>query len=167
MRPVLFNLPTYLVALAVLLLLLFLTFINRAAYFDEAWFAEQSLWFSRLGRVRSELFQGYHRWEVGLYVYHKLFIWVNALVTALVGFSVAGSKLVSIFFGLFCGVLIWFHGKTKGMEQQFLLVFLYFGCGTLMRYTSVSRPEVMCMTLGFASYLALDPPGGLAGPGPY
>lgn len=156
---VLFPLRIYYWGLFLLVVALFITFISRAEYFDEAWFAEQSFWFIRDGRVRSELFQGYNGWENGLYVFHKLFVYAGALTMYLTGFSVATSKLVSIFFGLLGGYFVWHYSRHASREQQWLSILLYLGCGTLIRYISVNRPETMCMTLGLASYLVLDTQG--------
>lgn len=162
-----FPIHIYKCVLFLLLASLFITFIYRAAYFDEAWFAEESFWLIRDGQVRSELFRGYNGWENGLYVFHKLFIYAGALVMSITGISVASSKLVSIFFGLLGGYFVWKYGQNRSQEQQWLSIVLYFGCGTLIRYISVNRPEAMCMTLGFASYLVLDPPGPSSRPKPF
>lgn len=158
MSPILFSNRSYAGALVLLLITLLITFFHRAEYFDEAWFAEQSFWLIREGHVRSELFRGYNGWENGIYVFHKLFIYAGALVMSITGISVATSKLVSIFFGLSGGYLVWLYNKNKPREQQWLSVLLYFGCGTLIRFISVNRPETMCMALGFASYVALESP---------
>lgn len=163
---VLFPLRTYQTAILLLLGGLFITFIHRAEYYDEAWFAEQSYWFIRDGQVRSELFRGYNGWENGIYVFHKLFVYAGAFVMSITGVTVLTSKLVAIFFGLLGGYLVWLHGRSASREQQWLSIFLYVGCGTLIRYISVNRPETMCMALGFASYLALDPPGPSSRPRP-
>ncbi|GAB4033824.1 ArnT family glycosyltransferase [Spirosoma gilvum] len=157
---VLFTTRIYLVFFLLLLGGLFVTFIHRAEYYDEAWFAEQSYWLIQTGRVKSELFRGYNGWEKGIYVFHKLFIYAGALVMSVTGVSVAANKLVSILFGLLGGYLVWVYGRSASKEQQWLSVVLYLGCGTLIRFISVNRPETMCMAIGFASYLALDPPKG-------
>lgn len=156
---VLFSNRVYIFSFFVLIISLLVTFVHRAEYFDEAWFAEQSYWFVREGRVRSELFRGYNGWETGLYVFHKLFIYAGAAVMQFTGFTVAGNKVVSILFGLIGAGLVWGYGQRLTREQQWLGVLLYVGCGTLIRFMSVNRPETMCMALGFASYLALDKPG--------
>ncbi|OIN55719.1 glycosyltransferase family 39 protein [Arsenicibacter rosenii] len=156
--PVLFTKRTYESVLILLLIALVITFFNRAEYYDEAWFAEQSFWLIRDGRVRSELFRDYNGWEKSIYVFHKLFIYAGALIMSVTGVTVAASKVVSILFGLLGGYLLWLYGKRYSLEHQWLSLFLYLGCGTLIRYISVNRPETMCMALGLASYLALDPP---------
>lgn len=154
-----FPIRVYSIILIVFLVGLLLTFINRAEYYDEAWFAEQSFWLIRSGHVKSELFRGYNGWENRLYVFHKLFIYAGALVMRVTGISVATSKIVSLFFGLSGGYLVWLHERNAAPEQKYLSLSLYIGCGTLIRFVSVNRPETMCMALGFASYLALDSPG--------
>ncbi|UFH55175.1 glycosyltransferase family 39 protein [Spirosoma sp. KNUC1025] len=155
---IIFSRRTYQLVFGLLSCALIWSFYNRAEYYDEAWFAEQSFWLIRDGQVRSELFRGYNGWEHGIYVFHKLFIYAGALVMHVTGISVPSNKIVSIFFGLAGGYLVWLYGRNQSREQQWLSVLLYFGCGTLIRFISVNRPETMCMALGFASYLALDPP---------
>jgi hypothetical protein len=157
MKFVLFPIRIYQTAIGLLFIGLLITFFHRAEYYDEAWFAEQSFWLIRDGQVRSELFRGYNGWENGIYVFHKLFVYAGALIMSITGVTVSTSKLVSILFGLICGYLVWLYGRNTSREQQWLSILLYFGCGTLIRYISVNRPETMCMALGFASYLALDP----------
>lgn len=166
MSPILFPARSYPLCFALLLAALLLTFFHRAYHFDEAWFAEQSFWLVRDGHVRSELFDGYIGWGDGLYVFHKLFIYAGAAVMYVTGFSVAASKLVGILSSLLGGYLVWQYGKHTTREQQWLAVLLYFGCGTLIRYGAINRPETMCMALGFASFLFLHTPGVSARPNP-
>ena len=166
MPPILFPTRSYQLCFALLSAALLLTFYHRAYHFDEAWFAEQSFWLTRTGHVRSELFDGYIGWGDGLYVFHKLFIYAGAAVMYVTGFSVVANKLVSIGFSLLGGYLVWFYGKQMTREQQWLSVILYFGCGTLIRYAAVNRPETMCTALGFASFLFLYTPGVSARPKP-
>ena len=156
MSSAIFPIRIYYIALSSLLVALLITFIHRAEYYDEAWFAEQSFWLIRTGYVKSELFRGYNGWENRLYVFHKLYIYAGAGILYITGISVATSKLVSILFGLLGGYLVWLYNRRAAPEQKYLSVLLYFGCGTLIRFISVNRPETMCMTLGFASYWALD-----------
>ena len=164
---VLFPLRTYQTAILLLLGGLFITFFHRAEYYDEAWFAEQSYWFIRDGQVRSELFRGYNGWENGIYVFHKLFVYVRRIRNVCYGRNRINQQTGSYPLWL----TRWVFGMATrqvctAREQQWLSIFLYFGCGTLIRYISVNRPETMCMALGFASYLALDPPGYSARPRP-
>lgn len=156
---VFFPLRTYRFALFFLLGALICTFYRRANHFDDAWFAEQSYWLVRDGWVRSEFFRGYNGWGDRIYVFHKLFIYTGALFMQLTGFSLAASKLLTILCGSLTGWLIWTYNRRNPREQQWLAVLLYFGCGTIIRYFCINRPEIMCMMLGFASFYALDQPG--------
>ncbi|WP_420153124.1 ArnT family glycosyltransferase [Siphonobacter sp.] len=142
--------------------LILLTFYHRTEHFDDAWFAEQSYWFLKDGKVRSELFRGFLHWDERIYIFHKLFIYTGAFLMGLVGFSVAGSKLIGILFGVIAAGLIWKYMERGSREQQGLALLLYLACGTLIKYFCINRPETMCMTLGFASYLCLDRPNGRA-----
>ena len=63
----LFPIRVYQSILLLILSSLAVTFFHRAEYFDEAWFAEQSFWLIRDGKVRSELFHGYNEWENDYY----------------------------------------------------------------------------------------------------
>ncbi len=156
MPVILFPLRTYQIALFLLFIALLGTFYHRAEHFDDAWFAEQSFWLVKDGKVRSELFRGYNGWENRIYVFHKLFIYAGALIMSVGGFSVAVSKLIGILFGGLGGWLIWQYSARFSRETQWLSLGLYVGCGALIRHICVNRPEFMCMALGLLSYLAID-----------
>jgi hypothetical protein len=169
----LFTSSTLKISLLVLLAALFFTCYHRTEHFDDAWFAEQSYWLVQDGWVRSELFRGLNGWEDRIYVFHKLFIYAEALVMSVIGFSLPASKILTTLCALIAGYLLWIYNQRAPKQQQLLGVILFFGCGTVIRYFSINRPEIMCMMLGLGSYLALDrstnkPPntllaGGLAG----
>ena len=152
----LFPLRGYQLFFFLLLGTLVFTCFNRVLYFDDAWFAEQSYWLIQDGRVRSELFRGLNHWEDRIYVYHKLFIYSGALVMSVFGVSVMSSKMLSVLCGGIMGWFIWHHCRKASPEQAWVAVLLYTGCGTLIRYVCVNRPEIMCALFGLASYLALD-----------
>ncbi|QKZ11233.1 ArnT family glycosyltransferase [Spirosoma sp. KUDC1026] len=149
---------TFSVAFFILFVALLLTCYHRTEHFDDAWFAEQSYWLVRDGWVRSELFRGLNGWEDRIYVFHKLFIYAGALVMKLFGFSLPASKLLTTFCALIAGYLIWVYNQRASKKQQLLALILYFGCGAIIRYFSINRPEIMCMLFGLGSYLALDRP---------
>jgi len=166
-------LPTRLTLLKIgvflLLGLLLLSCYQRTEHFDDAWFAEQSYWLVRDGRVRSELFRGLNGWENRIYVFHKLYIYTSALVMGLIGFSLPASKLLTTLCALTTGYLIWRYNRRSSVQEKWLALLLYAGCGIVIQYIAVNRPEMMCMLLGFASYYVLsqqtNPNGqpGLAG----
>lgn len=158
----LFSVRVYRYLIFLFIGLILLTFYHRTEHFDDAWFAEQSYWYLKDGKVRSELFRGFLHWDERIYIFHKLFIYTGAFLMGVVGFSVAGSKLIGILFGVIGAGLIWKYAERGFREQQWLALLLYLGCGSLIKYFCVNRPEIMCMTLGFASYLCLDCPNGRA-----
>ena len=154
----LFRLHIYQYILLALLGAICLTFYHRTAHFDDAWFAEQSYWLVKDGWVRSEFFRGYNNWEDRIYVFHKLFVYAGALLMGTTSFTLTYSKLLTPLFGCLTGFLIWYYGRQQPAEQRLLSVLLYFGCGTVIRYFFINRPEIMCMTLGFASFFFLERP---------
>lgn len=153
---VLFPIRVYQILVTVLCVALVLSFIHRVEYFDDAWFAEEAYWLMRTGHVRSELFRGLNGWENRLYVFHKLFIYTEALLLSVLGVTVAGSKVIGVLFGTAGIVLVWHYPEKAAREQRWLAVLLYLGCGTLIRYVCLNRPETMCMALGFASFFVLQ-----------
>ncbi len=153
-----FSNTTYRLAFIALLLLLAATVYHRTAHFDDAWFAEQSYWLVRDGVVRSALFAGYNGWETKLYVFHKLFIYAGAGLMSVVGFSLAGSKVLSTLCVVVAGGLLWQYARWWSREGQWLAVLLFGGCGAVLYYAAINRPELLCMTLGLTSYVALDRP---------
>ena len=143
-----------------LLVLLAITCYHRAIHFDDAWFAEQSYWLLRDGHVRSELFWGYNGWGKQIYVFHKLFIYAGAALMWLPGVSLASCRMLGVLCGIGMGALIWQYSRRFSREAQWLSLLLYFGCGALIRYFAINRPEIMCTMLGFASFLVLDREAG-------
>jgi hypothetical protein len=156
--------PTILrIGVFLLLGLLLLSCYQRTEHFDDAWFAEQSYWLVRDGWVRSELFRGLNGWENRIYVFHKLYIYTSALIMKLIGFSLPASKLLTSLCALTTGYLVWLHNRQTSTQQQWLGLLLYAGCGTIIRYFAVNRPEMMCLLLGFSSYYVLSQQSGRAG----
>ncbi len=153
-------LPTRLTLLKIgvflLLGLLLLSCYQRTEHFDDAWFAEQSYWLVRDGWVRSELFRGLNGWENRIYVFHKLYIYTSALLMSLIGFSLPASKLLTMLCALTTGYLIWRYNRRSSALEQWLALLLYAGCGIVIQYVAVNRPEMMCMLLGFSSYYVLS-----------
>lgn len=150
----------YYIVLPLLLVVLGITCYHRAIHFDDAWFAEQSYRLLRDGYVRSELFRGYNGWEKQIYVFHKLFIYAGAALMWLPGVSLASCRVLTILCAIGMGGLIWQYSRRFSREAQWLSLLLYFGCGVLIRYFAINRPEIMCTMLGFASFMMLDREAG-------
>ena len=153
---ILFKPRIYQYSFCILIGVIGLTFYHRAAHFDDAWFAEQSYWLVKNGQVRSEFFRGYNNWEEQIYIFHKLFVYAGALFMGITNFSLPFSKLITPLFGCLTGWLIWYHTSKQPTEERWIAILIYFGCGTIIRYFFVNRPEIMCMSLGFASYVCLE-----------
>ena len=157
MAVALFPIRVYQFLVLGLCTVLAVSFWGRAEYFDDAWFAEEAYWLLHTGHVRSELFRGLNGWENRLYIFHKLFIYTEARVFSRYwAFRWPSSKIIGVLFGLAGLIMVWRYPEKAAREQRWLAVLLYLGCGTLIRYACLNRPETMCMTLGFASFFALQ-----------
>ena len=138
--------------------LLLISFWKRAAYFDDAWFAEQSYWLDKAGYVRSSMFSEFNKWNEHVYICHKLYIYLGAAVMHVAEFSVMGCKLLNMIGGGFTVYLMWNYFKPYSREQQWLAVILLIGCGSFINFVSINRPEIICMLFGFSSYYCLHRP---------
>lgn len=150
------RLPRILVALAVGLLLL--STYQRIVQIDEAWIGEQAYWAARDGIVRSELFRGFLHAEVRQLVYHKLFVWQAAGLIRLAGWSVTGLRLLSLaYLGLFV-VLSGRYLRTLPLRPRssWLYFALLLSNTLIAEFSFTFRPEIMLMTLGFASWQCLQ-----------
>ncbi len=141
----------------VFLALLLATYYQRGNHYDEAWLAEQAYWLVHGGVVRSELFRGLNGWENGLFVFHKLFIYLSAGWQALFGFSLVAGKLFSLVWATLGGAFLWGHLRQQPIDSQYvwLGILLYVSSRFLIEFSFVYRPEAMCVTLGFASFWLL------------
>ncbi len=137
--------------------LLLATFYHRVPNYDDAWFAEQAYWLVHDGRVRSELFRGLNGWEDQLFVFHKLFVYFEGGWQWLVGFSLPASKSSGAIWTLAGGVVLYRYLWKQGLTgpAPWLGLLLYVGCGTVIEYSFVGRPEPMYATLGFGSFWLL------------
>ncbi|MBD2715814.1 hypothetical protein KBK19_12285 [Microvirga sp. STR05] len=145
-----------LVGLAVALLLL--STYQRIIQIDEAWIGEQAYWAARDGVVRSELFRGFLHAEVRQLVYHKLFVWQAAGLIRVAGWSVTALRLLSLaYLGLFVG-LCWRYLRTLDLRpcSRWLYMLLLLANTLVAEFSFTFRPEIMLMTLGFASWQCLQ-----------
>lgn len=141
-----------------LILCTFLTYYKRFPTGDDAWFAEESYWLLHDGVIRSEFFRGLLGWDKQLFVSHKLFLYVGSLMMWLGGNSLYTLKSTSL---IFLGLLIILFQKYSTYRKlanasTLLILFLLFSNTLIIKMSFEYRPEVMMMTLGFASYLLLQ-----------
>lgn len=156
-----FSARAYYWALAVVAGLFASTLYNRVAHFDDAWFAEQAYWLRRDGYVHSELFRGLNDWETQLFVFHKAYIYSLAALMSVLGESIWAVKITSLLF-ILAGLALLVRYFRGSREAQWLAAILYLGSGAIMMFGFSGRPEVMVMTCGLGSYMALVLPA--AGP---
>ncbi|MBO0937334.1 hypothetical protein J2I47_12325 [Fibrella sp. HMF5335] len=140
------------------LVLLLATAYHRTQHFDEAWCAEQAYWLVQDGHVHSEFFRGMDGSEQQLFVFHKLFVALGALVQGWLGFSPPIGKAIGAFWTLVGGLAIWWHLRWLGLRDKWisLALLLYVANGMLIEYTFVYRPESMYAALGFLSFSFLN-----------
>ncbi|MFC0181270.1 hypothetical protein ACFFJX_01235 [Pseudarcicella hirudinis] len=139
-------------------ILLILTLYHRAEDFDDAWFAEQSYWLLKDGKVRSEFFSGLLGWENQIYVFHKLFVYTGAFLMTLFGESLYTSKSISlIFLGLLLlAFFLYFQSQPRWKFRFILALILLLSNVVIVEYSFINRPEMMLVTLGFLSYYFLE-----------
>lgn len=129
--------------------------IGRPPHFDAAWFAEEAWWLVRDGRVRSEFFRGLNGWETQMFVFHKLFVYVEAVMFRLFGPTPAACQSVALGGTALGLAALLRYLRSAPTEHRWLAATLYLGCGALLRYGGVGRPEALVMALGFGSFVVL------------
>ncbi|MBB6002058.1 hypothetical protein [Arcicella rosea] len=142
----------------ILMLLTFLSYYNRFPTGDDAWFAEETYWLLKDGVIRSEFFRGLLGWEKQLFVSHKLFLCFGSIMMLIGGSSLYVLKLTSL---LFLALLVFlFKGYIAHRQLEktslYIVLFLLFSNTLIVKMSFEYRPEVMMMTLGFASYLLIQ-----------
>ena len=149
-------------AVWVLLAMAFVVFLSslyaREITLDDAYFAEQSYWYEAGGYVRTELFRSVLDWEDRSFVYHKLHVWQGAILIKLAGWNPYFFKslpivYLAIFVFLARLYLANFVTNDRGIFAFFL--FLLFIHTFIAQYGFEFRPEIMIMTVGFASFLSI------------
>ena len=91
--------------LAIIILVYILSLFYRASNGDEGILAEQAYWLAKIGYVKSELFTNLgFGWEYIQYHYHKLFIWLAALITNIFGFNL---YLLRLFIFVYAIIIIY------------------------------------------------------------
>jgi hypothetical protein len=127
---------------------------------DEGLQAEHIYFLNKLGFVRSDIWAGYEfGWDVRQYHYHKGIVLLGSLATKVFGFSLPALRIVSVIFYLWFVTILYKYFSSAERQEKGLF---YLVLGVLLvntvfyEYTFIFRPEVMMMTLGFASYYYID-----------
>ncbi|WP_273213968.1 ArnT family glycosyltransferase [Runella zeae] len=140
-----------------LIILAFCTYFRRYPTGDDAWFAEESYWLWKEGKVRSEFFRGLLHWEEHYLVSHKLFIAFGALLGGVFPNSLYTSKLSGLlFFGVIVVLLlIETQSKTPQKNGFWGVLILIFGNTLMTQMSFENRPEMMITAFGLASFYSL------------
>lgn len=133
---------------------------HRYAYIDDCFFGEQAYWLAKDGIVRTKSIHAGLGWQERLFVYHKLNIWIGALIIKTFGWSVYYFKTftliiyISFFFLLKKYLLV---DRKQSPDATFLLVSLLIFINPLtFIYGFTYRPEILVMVTGFVSFIALE-----------
>ncbi len=146
------------VLLAMALVVFLSSLYARKITLDDAYFAEQSYWYEANGYVRTDLFRSVLDWEDRSFVYHKLHVWQGAMLIKLAGWHPYLFKsLPIVYLALFVLLariyLAKFVTNDRGIFVFFL--FLLFIHTFIAQYGFEFRPEIMIMTVGFASFVSI------------
>lgn len=149
-----------LILLSITVLLFIASLWHRYPYIDDCWFGEQAYWLSKDGIVKTVTIHAGLGWEHRLFVYHKLNIWIGALIVYMAGWSLYYLKTFTLLIYLFFFYLLFRYFKLyerPGIDQKLLLTsFLIFANPLMFIYGFTYRPEILVMTLGFSSFLMLE-----------
>lgn len=133
---------------------------QRYAYIDDCFFGEQAYWLAKDGITRTESIQAGLGWEERLFVYHKLNIWVGAVIIKTFGWSVYYLKTFTLIIYASFFFLLKKYLQAAGKQfpdATFLLVSLLIFINPLtFIYGFTYRPEILVMAAGFVSFIALE-----------
>jgi hypothetical protein len=133
---------------------------QRYAYIDDCFFGEQAYWLANEGIVRTKTIHAGLGWEERLFVYHKLNIWIGALIIKTLGWSVYYFKTFTLIVYLSFFFLLKKYlqiDRSKFPELTYLLVCLLVFINPLtFIYGFTYRPEILVMATGFVSFIALE-----------
>ena len=128
---------------------------------DEGLQAEHIYFLNNLGYVKSDIWAGYEfGWDIRQFHYHKGIVLLGLFATKLFGFSLPAIRIVSVIFYLWFTLLLYKYLKDTGHKKAELIYkisLLVLLVNTIFyEYIFIFRPEVMMMTLGFASFYHID-----------
>ncbi|MEM9857499.1 MAG: glycosyltransferase family 39 protein [Bacteroidota bacterium] len=149
-----FTKPNLELALLIISSVTALTFYNRFIQSDDNWFGEQAYWLAYEGQVKLKSIPGIFDWENQFLVYHKLLIWIGALIVRFVGWSVYYLKS----FNLLCLVLSTLVMKEfvpSNRRVKLLSILLLILAPITLVKSFEFRPEIPAMMFGVFSYYFL------------
>jgi len=133
---------------------------QRYAYIDDCFFGEQAYWLAKDGVVRTKTIHAGLGWEERLFVYHKLNIWIGALIIKTLGWSVYYFKTFTLLVYLSFFFLLKKYlqiDRSRFPDLTYLMVCLLIFINPLtFIYGFTYRPEILVMATGFVSFMALE-----------
>jgi hypothetical protein len=149
----------FMLVLSVILLLI--SFFRLTINGDEGIIAEHSYWFARLKFVKSEMFDGMGLgWEIRQYHFHKLFVYLGALVIEVFGVSLYAMRSISLFFLIVSVIFLYKYSKANSTGQHWeifcMSTLVFIANYTIIEFGIIFRPETMVMTLGFISFYLIQ-----------
>jgi len=146
--------------LGLAILLFCATLWQRYAYIDDCWFAEQAYWLAIDGVVKTESIQAGLGWEDQLLVYHKLNIWIGAVIVKLAGWSIYYFKSFTllVYLSFFYFLFRYLNPMKDPLRNKLLLLtsLLIFANPLMYIFGFTYRPEILVMIFGFITYWILE-----------
>ncbi|NVO20107.1 MAG: glycosyltransferase family 39 protein [Bacteroidetes bacterium] len=152
----------FLLLFIISVILLLVSFFTLSVNGDESIIAEHSLWITKVNYVKSPIFDGMGAgWETRQYHFHKLFVYVGAIVIKIFGISLHALRSISLICLLVTLFLIFkYSGKIKETkyfwESLIVTSLVLIANNNFIENGLIFRPETMVMTFGFASFYFLD-----------
>jgi hypothetical protein len=155
-----FNKKTLLFILFLGCIAFIISMWQRYAYIDDCFFGEQAYWLAKDGIVRTKTIHAGLGWEERLFVYHKLNIWIGALIIKTLGWSVYYFKTFTLlvylsFFFLLKKYLQIDRSRFPGLTYLMVCLLIFINPLTFI-YGFTFRPEILVMATGFVSFMALE-----------
>lgn len=155
-----FGKPVLLILLIIGAIAFFITSLNRYVYIDDAFFGEQAYWLAKSGVVKIPSMIDFLGCDVQLFSYHKLNIFVGALLIKLFGWGITPLRLTSLLF--FIALIFVFYRYYKLEKQTFssshfwIATFILIFTPLVYLHAYTFRPELWVTFFGFVSYFFLN-----------
>ncbi|CAN5128103.1 hypothetical protein BH23BAC1_BH23BAC1_29950 [soil metagenome] len=142
------------------LLILIASLWRRYIHVDEPWLGEQAYWLAKEGIVKLETMKGIGNFSERMFVYHKFYVILGALLIKAFGWSVYIFKFQTLIIYLLFFLIFYLYHKensSKITRRYFLIACtLIFVNPITLVFSFTYRPEILVMTLGFLSFFFLN-----------
>ena len=149
------------VILGIFLLIFAASCWQRFIHGDDLWLSEPSYYLAKEGIMKIPSIRGFVNIDTEIVAFHKLHIFIGALVVKIFGWSVYYLKTITLL--VYAGFFLAYYRYQKRSENfqfdqpKFLFTsLLILFCPQMIIYGYIFRPEILVMTLGFLSYIILE-----------